>query len=150
MHVGRLTEQLVEEYHGGRAVVFRARRKNHQVAVKIMRVTMCSDFDKCHSVSTSTFMSLEGFLTQVLQEFCREAVAWRHLRHPNILPLLGVDLKQHQLSMISEWMDQGNINEYVEKHRGVNRLQLVSLVFIFNGGKISTVDQCSWSRLRLV
>ena len=66
MHVGRLIGQLVEEYHGGRAVIFRAQRNNHQVAIKIMRVTMCSDFDKCRSVSTSTFMSLEGFLTQVL------------------------------------------------------------------------------------
>ena len=28
--------------------------------------------------------------------------------------------------MISEWMDEGNINEYVEKYEGVNRLQLVS------------------------
>ena len=51
---------------------------------------------------------------------------WRHLRHPNILPLLGVDLEPRRLSMISEWMDQGNINEYVKEQEGVNRLQLVS------------------------
>ena len=51
---------------------------------------------------------------------------WRHLPHPNILPLLGVDLDEHRLSMISEWMDHGNINEYVERNEGVNRLQLVS------------------------
>ncbi|KAF9789369.1 kinase-like domain-containing protein, partial [Thelephora terrestris] len=58
--------------------------------------------------------------------FCREAIAWRHLRHPNILPLLGVDLQKNRLSMISEWMDHGNINEYVERHGGVNRLQLLA------------------------
>ena len=28
--------------------------------------------------------------------------------------------------MISEWMDHGNINEFVEKHEGINRVQLVS------------------------
>jgi len=28
--------------------------------------------------------------------------------------------------MISEWMDHGNINEFVEKHDGINRVQLVS------------------------
>ena len=28
--------------------------------------------------------------------------------------------------MISEWMDHGNINEFMEKHEGVNRVQLVS------------------------
>ena len=32
--------------------------------------------------------------------------------------------------MISEWMDEGNINEYVKGHEGVNRLQLVSNGFI--------------------
>ena len=32
--------------------------------------------------------------------------------------------------MISEWMDQGNINEYVETYEGVNRLQLVNRVLI--------------------
>ena len=39
--------------------------------------------------------------------------------------------------MISEWMDHGNINEFVEKHEGINRVQLVSdgitpLVNVFN------------------
>ena len=28
--------------------------------------------------------------------------------------------------MVSEWMDNGNIREYVGKHGGVNRIQLVS------------------------
>ena len=51
---------------------------------------------------------------------------WRHLRHPNILPLLGVNLERHRLAMISEWMDHGNIAEFVERHKGINRVQLVS------------------------
>ena len=57
-------------------------------------------------------------------------MAWRHLQHPNILPLLGIDIKGHQLSMVSEWMDEGNINEYIKRYEGVNRLQLVSYRFI--------------------
>jgi len=28
--------------------------------------------------------------------------------------------------MVPEWMDHGNINEYVQNHEGVNRAQLVS------------------------
>jgi len=51
---------------------------------------------------------------------------WRHLRHPNILPLLGANLEGHQLALFSEWMDHGNINEFVEGHKGINRVQLVS------------------------
>ena len=33
--------------------------------------------------------------------------------------------------MISEWMDEGNINDYVEGHGGVNRLQLVGYTFFY-------------------
>ena len=35
--------------------------------------------------------------------------------------------------MISEWMDEGNINEYVKTHEEVNHLQLVSHGFILYG-----------------
>ncbi|KAF9789222.1 kinase-like domain-containing protein [Thelephora terrestris] len=107
MHLeGRPTEGLVEVNSGGHAVIFRAEHSGRSVAVKTIRITS-STFDKCH------------------REFCREAVAWRHLRHPNILPLLGVDLEPRRLSMVSEWMDHGNINEYLKRHQKVNRLQLL-------------------------
>ena len=53
-------------------------------------------------------------------------VAWRHLRHPHILPLIGVNLERHKFAMVSEWMDHGDINEFIGNHQGVNRVQLVS------------------------
>ena len=28
--------------------------------------------------------------------------------------------------MVSEWMDHGNINEFIKNHKGVNCVQLVS------------------------
>jgi len=42
--------------------------------------------------------------------------------------LLGVDvnLENKKYAMISEWMDNGNINEFIQKHKEVNRAQLVS------------------------
>ena len=60
-----------------------------------------------------------------LQRFCREGVAWKHLRHPNILPLLGVTVSGYRLAMVSEWMEHGNINEFIERDRHVNRTELV-------------------------
>ena len=52
MHVNkRLTGKLVEEYSGGQATVFRAERHGCQVAVKMVRIYMTSDFGKCLSVS---------------------------------------------------------------------------------------------------
>jgi len=60
-----------------------------------------------------------------LQRFCREGVAWKHLRHPNILPLLGVTLNEYRFALVSEWMEHGNINEFIERDEHVNRTELV-------------------------
>ena len=60
------------------------------------------------------------------QRFCKEVVAWKYLQHPNILPFLGVSLEREKCAMISEWMENGNVNEFIQKHRRVNRVQLVS------------------------
>jgi serine/threonine protein kinase len=50
---------------------------------------------------------------------------WKHLRHPNVLPLFGVTVSEHRFAMISEWMDNGNINKFIEKDEHVNRAELV-------------------------
>ena len=60
-----------------------------------------------------------------LQRFCREGVAWKHLRHPNILPLLGVTVGEHRFALVSEWMENGNINDFIERDQHVNRVELV-------------------------
>ena len=36
-------------------------------------------------------------------------------------------MNDKQFAMVSEWMVNGNINEYVEAHRDVNRFELVGL-----------------------
>jgi len=61
----------------------------------------------------------------ILQRFCREGVAWKHLRHPNILPLIGVTVSNQRFAMVSAWMENGNINAFVEKDQHVNRIELV-------------------------
>ena len=52
---------------------------------------------------------------------------WRHLKHPNILPLLGVTITPFQL--ISDWMSGGDLLRYVEKNPNVDRLKLVGVPF---------------------
>ena len=52
-------------------------------------------------------------------------MTWRTLRHPNILPLIGVTMSETQFAMVSDWMTNGNINEFVKAHPDVNRLELV-------------------------
>ena len=56
-------------------------------------------------------------------------MAWKALRHPNILPLLGVVMSGTQFAMVSRWMSNGNINQFVKAHQDVNRFELVSSWF---------------------
>ena len=60
-----------------------------------------------------------------MQRFCKEVVTWKALRHPNVLPLLGVTMGNYQFAMASEWMENGNINEFIKAHRDANRFELV-------------------------
>ena len=54
---------------------------------------------------------------------------WKALRHPNVLPLIGVTMSETQFAMVSDWMGNGNINDYVKAHPKANRLKLVGFHF---------------------
>ncbi|KAF9643680.1 kinase-like protein, partial [Thelephora ganbajun] len=57
---------------------------------------------------------------------CKEAVMWKHLEHPNIVPLLGVTITPLQL--ISTWMPGGNLPEYIKTHPDADQLQFVGVL----------------------
>ena len=50
---------------------------------------------------------------------------WRALRHPNVLPMLGVTATEPPFAMVSEWMTNGDINDFVKTHPEADRLKLV-------------------------
>ena len=56
-------------------------------------------------------------------------MTWKTLQHPNVLPLIGVIMAEGQFAMVSEWMMNGNICEFVKAHPGVDRLKLVCFLF---------------------
>ena len=58
-------------------------------------------------------------------------MGWRALRHPNVLPLLGVTTTgdQGQFVMVSKWMVGGNINKFVEANPNADRFELVCFSF---------------------
>ena len=53
-------------------------------------------------------------------------MSWKALQHPNVLPLIGVIMTETEFAMVSEWMSNGNINQFVKEHRDANRFELVS------------------------
>ena len=59
--------------------------------------------------------------------FCKEVIGWKALRHPNVLPLLGVAMSATEFAMVSKWMSNGDINQFVKEHLDANRFELVSL-----------------------
>jgi len=65
-------------------------------------------------------------LIPLVKGFCKEFVTWKALRHPNVLPLLGVIMTEDRFAMVSEWMINGNIKEFVMAQHGANRFELVS------------------------
>ena len=55
-----------------------------------------------------------------------EVVGWKWLHHENILPFIGVTLAPPLFSVISEWMENGDITHFTRAHPDHNRLRLVS------------------------
>ena len=58
-------------------------------------------------------------------------MTWKSLCHPNVLPLLGVIMSETQFGMVSEWLPNGNINQFVKTHWDANRFDLVCSPFRF-------------------
>ncbi|KAJ7098394.1 kinase-like domain-containing protein [Mycena epipterygia] len=58
----------------------------------------------------------------VLKEFGREALIWRQLSHPNLLPFFGLYYLDKRLCLVSPWMENGNILEFLRKEPlGIDR-----------------------------
>lgn len=72
--------------------------------------------------------------TNTLKPFCKQVAILKKLSHPNVLPILGFTT-EGQLRMVSSWMENGNIVNYLKTHRKKVRIPLVSsscLIFCFS------------------
>jgi hypothetical protein len=78
------------------------------------------------------------------QIFCKEALVWRQLSHPHVLPFLGVDAEIFKatnfICMVSLWLSRGTLLEYVlgsgfdtkERERLVSDLPVMSAFSLMN------------------
>ncbi|CAE6337500.1 unnamed protein product [Rhizoctonia solani] len=65
---------------------------------------------------------------KTLKRAARELYCWSKMDHPNIHRLQGIImLREQYLGMVSEWMDNGNLHEYLRKYPDVCRFELVCL-----------------------
>lgn len=93
--------------HGQFTDVWKGQHRGEEVAVKVYRVYQRDD------------------LMETRKRFCKEVLIWRMLRHPNVMPLFGATMNGNRFVMVSEWTENGNIEEFLEKHSGVDRSELL-------------------------
>ncbi|KAG6807925.1 hypothetical protein H0H92_005988, partial [Tricholoma furcatifolium] len=68
-------------------------------------------------------LSKENF-NRVQDDIMKETVLSKHLRHPNILPLYGVCQSHQRLSLVSPWMENGDLAFYLKQNPEANCLKL--------------------------
>ncbi|KIK55144.1 hypothetical protein GYMLUDRAFT_48095, partial [Collybiopsis luxurians FD-317 M1] len=87
---------------GGFADIWRGTLNEKHVCLKVLRLTLEQD---------------ETARNKIREQFCHEALVWRQLHHPNILPLLGVniDLFHPSFCLISPWMENRDIITLLKK-----------------------------------
>ena len=113
-------------YQGGFAEVWKGQHEGIEVAVKVLKVFESSDLVKIKRVGFPICQRAHvDPLVSTAQGFCKEVMSWKALCHPNTLPLLGVMMSDNQFMMVSEWMADGNITQFIKTHRDVNRFKLV-------------------------
>ncbi|KAJ7679251.1 kinase-like domain-containing protein [Mycena polygramma] len=77
--------------------VYKGLLEGQYVAVKMMRVFEGSDIEA------------------LLKEFGREALIWRQLYHPNLLPFFGLYYLDHRLCLVAPWMEGGHIRAFLKR-----------------------------------
>ena len=96
--------------------------------VSIIRPRAFSDDDETHRKVcvryNASLYCIHLRISAVLQTLFKGAVIWKSLRHPNIVPFVGVTTSP--LQIVSEWMPNGTLTEFIQRNPGANRIGLVS------------------------
>ncbi|KAF9781352.1 kinase-like domain-containing protein [Thelephora terrestris] len=65
-------------------------------------------------------------LIEIKKRLFQQLVIWRRLSHPNVLPVLGISPELFPLCIVSGWMIDGNILDFMSAHPKVSRLRLLA------------------------
>ena len=107
------------EYPREKIVYIRDLGQGHfGVVVQAEAVSSCSQEsgDKEETTVVAVKVLKEGASVQVKKEFFKEASLMHHFDHPNILKLLGVCVEQEPLCMIFEYMEIGDLNNFLRQN----------------------------------
>ncbi|KAG6859766.1 hypothetical protein C0995_004359, partial [Termitomyces sp. Mi166 len=93
---------------GGFSDIYKGTFQGQAVAIKLFR------FDDT------------GQIQQSFSYAVKEAIIWEQLSHPNILAFYGIYWFQNRLCLVSPWMQNGNIIEYLEQYPRAPRMTLTA------------------------
>ncbi|ESK89796.1 hypothetical protein Moror_16809 [Moniliophthora roreri MCA 2997] len=64
---------------------------------------------------------------KIFLDFCQEALIWKQLKHPNIVPFLGVNTKIFApgFCLVSPWMVNGDVVSFVKAFPAFDKLVLI-------------------------
>lgn len=93
------------------------------VCLKVLRLYHGQeDYDK--KLKVGFLISTRVQIVQALsQDFSREVLIWSRLSHPNVLQFLGANKGLFpSFCLISPWMKNGNLRDYIKHHPEHDRL----------------------------
>jgi len=91
---------------GGFADIYQGKFMGRTVCVKMFRVYQTSHVE------------------DVMKHFAREAILWGQLSHPNLLPFYGLYRFCSRPCLVSPWVPNGDINEFLRQKPNVDRVLL--------------------------
>ena len=120
---------------GGFSDTWKASNEKGEVfAVKVLRLYQNNAAQVKKVEQCARFNSATGgrFLTRFpafhFQKYSKEIIISRRTNHPNVLRIEGVALDLFPCCMVSRWMENGNMLDYLNRYRGpIDRLELVSI-----------------------
>lgn len=80
---------------------------------------------KRYLAPATRFLSVSHRIS-IPQKYCKDVTICRRVRHENVLNIEGVVPELFEFCMVSKWMDNGNMLEYVRTKEQVDRVGLVS------------------------
>ncbi|KAF8067949.1 kinase-like domain-containing protein [Lyophyllum atratum] len=91
---------------GGYADIYKGRLQGETVCLKTIRIY------EPHQVD------------HLIKKYSREAILWRQLSHPNLLPFFGFTRLRSRLAFVSPWAGNGHVINFLEENPNVDRILL--------------------------
>lgn len=120
---------------GGLADVYKGTYQTRLVAIKKLRV-------------------LERSKAKLHSKICREALIWRQLHHPHVLPLCGLDCKTFTSTcMVSPWIELGTMESFLKtslyqpKRDGNRLLREVALGLVYLHSQKIVHGDVTWNNI---